>query len=164
MVAIPPILIFPLLCCSCILLIPETDGTTLDDCIMPLTAAVGLAIWWWLSHRWINPSSNINLYMAVTSMLFSHAHDQRCAHIIIPLLPDDLNLVAYHHMHHIHPTKNFGLTKPSDMIWDWFLNVDTIYRPSVLTKDETRASTTPREHNSQTTAAGRRTEDPFKEE
>ena len=60
----------------------------------------------------------------------SHAHDVRCARLMAPL-PDELNFVACHHVHHISPTNNFGLTEPSDMFWDWILGVSTIKKLAV---------------------------------
>ena len=36
-------------------------------------------------------------------------------------------LVSYH-VHHINPNRNFGLTEPSDRLWDWILGVNTIQK------------------------------------
>ena len=49
----------------------------------------------------------------------------RCARLMAPL-PDGLNFVAYHYVHHLSPSHNYGLTEPSDMFWDKMLGVNTI--------------------------------------
>ena len=40
--------------------------------------------------------------------------------------PPRLNFVAYHYVHHLSPGCNYGLTEPSDMVWDRLLGVSTI--------------------------------------
>ena len=55
----------------------------------------------------------------------SHASDVRCARLVAPL-PNSLNFVAYHYVHHLSPCNNFGLTEPSDLLWDWILGQKTI--------------------------------------
>jgi len=75
--------------------------------------------------------SNVSGYLVVCNTLMSHAHDVRCARLMAPL-PDSLNFVAYHRVHHLHPSRNFGLTEPSDLLWDFILGVRTILKPEGL--------------------------------
>ena len=76
-------------------------------------------------------ASNLVLYLYTCNILMGHAHDVRYARLMAPLPPDELNFVAYHYVHHISPTNNFGLTEPSDMFWDWILGVSTIKKLAV---------------------------------
>merc|ERR1719159_360608 len=69
--------------------------------------------------------SNLSEWLLLFNTLLSHAHDSRCASLILPV-PDSLNFAAYHRVHHINPAKNFGLTMPSDMLFDKLLGVRTI--------------------------------------
>eukprot|EP00971_Amphidinium_carterae_P098070 1940479-Amphidinium_carterae.1 len=41
---------------------------------------------------------------------------------------DIITLLAlrYHYVHHLSPCNNFGLTEPSDVIWDKLLGVNTV--------------------------------------
>ena len=109
-------------------------GTHLDDFLMPLTTAVGGFLYTLILHAVGLPTyigfSNLTLYIGMINNLLSHAHDIRCAKLIAPL-PDNLNFVAYHYVHHLNPNSNFGLTEPTDMLWDWILGVKTItkYNP-----------------------------------
>merc|ERR1712187_674856 len=76
----------------------------------------------------IDPSSafsNVTGYLIIFNTLLSHAHDTRCARLMAPL-PDSLNFVAYHYVHHLSPSNNYGLTEPSDLLWDFVLGVRTI--------------------------------------
>lgn len=106
-------------------------GTLLDDFLMPATTVVGGLLWVLLlgaaglEHE---AFSNLGVYLLICNTLMSHAHDVRCARLMAPL-PQGLNFVAYHWVHHISPSHNFGLTEPSDMLWDWLLGVSTIKQP-----------------------------------
>ena len=96
-------------------------GALLDDFLMPLTTSFGGALWAILLgcvglER--EAFSNVMEYLVIFNTLLSHAHDTRCARLMAPL-PDELNFVAYHYVHHLSPANNFGLTEPSDRIWDW---------------------------------------------
>ena len=116
-------------------------GTLLDDFLMPFTTAVGAFLYTVVLHAVCLPTyigfSNLTLYIGMINNLLSHAHDIKCAQLIAPL-PDNLNFVAYHYVHHLSPNSNFGLTEPTDMLWDWILGVKTItkYNP-----DDNNAST-----------------------
>lgn len=100
-------------------------GTSLDDMLMPFTTTIGQVLWWLLIRDYYDPWCNMILYLVVPATLFSHAHDARCAHLMVPGLPENLNFVAYHHLHHLEPSKHYGLTLPSDLFWDFVLGVDT---------------------------------------
>lgn len=103
-------------------------GALLDDFIMPLTTSFGGFIYICLLANFgleTQAFSNLTGYIVIFNTLMSHAHDTRCARLMAPL-PDDLNFVAYHYVHHLSPMHNFGLTKPSDIIWDRLLGVNTI--------------------------------------
>lgn len=78
------------------------------------------------------PTSNLTFLLLVVSTQLSHAHDVRCARLIAPGIPDGLNFVAYHYVHHCNPACNFGLSMVSDMIWDWILGVSTIQHLSQI--------------------------------
>ena len=103
-------------------------GALLDDFLMPASTIVGgfvfVAL---LSLVGLEGEafSSTGLYLMSFNILMSHAHDVRCARLLAPL-PDSLNFVAYHYVHHMRPSSNFGLTKPSDLLWDWLLGVRTI--------------------------------------
>ena len=103
-------------------------GALLDDFLMPATTIVGgflyVAL---LSLVGLEGEafSSVQLYLITFNILMSHAHDVRCARLLAPL-PDSLNFVAYHYVHHLRPSSNFGLTEPSDLLWDWLLGVRTI--------------------------------------
>lgn len=105
-------------------------GALLDDFLMPFSTSIGgLAYTMLLGLVGLEQEgfSNVAGYLMVLNTLLSHAHDTRCARLLAPL-PDDLNFVAYHYVHHLSPCHNFGLTKPSDLIWDRLLGVSTIRR------------------------------------
>jgi len=103
-------------------------GTLLDDFLMPFSTSVGGSVYTILLGLLgleDQAFSSVTAYLMVINLLFSHAHDIRCARLVAPL-PDELNFVAYHHVHHLSPKNNFGLTEPSDKLWDWLLGVRTI--------------------------------------
>ena len=77
--------------------------------------------------------SNVSGYLVIFNTLLSHAHDVRCARLMAPL-PDSLNFVAYHYEHHLSPSNNYGLTEPSDIIWDRILGVSTVRKPGFTAK------------------------------
>lgn len=109
-------------------------GNLLDDWLMPLTTTIGGFLYFLLLSQFGllgETGSNLTLYLMVFNTLLSHAHDIRCARLLAPL-PDELNFVAYHYVHHISPSQNFGLTEPSDQIWDYLLGVKTIVKPGDL--------------------------------
>ena len=79
----------------------------------------------WLGyHNVIN--SNLIMYLSAFHLQMSHGHDIRCAVLMTPMIPDELNFTAYHFVHHVSPSNNFGLTRLSDLIWDYVYGVSTI--------------------------------------
>ena len=96
---------------------------------MPFTTALGGFLYTILLGKVLGIEgqafSNLMGYLIVFNTLLSHSHDIRCARLLAPL-PDELNFVAYHYVHHISPSNNFGLTEPSDKLWDCLLGVKTI--------------------------------------
>jgi sterol desaturase/sphingolipid hydroxylase (fatty acid hydroxylase superfamily) len=103
-------------------------GTLLDDFLMPVTTILGGYLYLYLASLvGLEGScfSNFSLQLVLYNQLFSHSHDVRCASLVVPL-PDSMNFGAYHRVHHLHPSNNFGLTLPSDLIWDRILGVNTI--------------------------------------
>merc|ERR1711871_239753 len=118
-------------------------GTLLDDFLMPLTTTVGGALYTWLLGYFFGLESeafsNVSMYLLIFNTLLSHAHDIRCARLMAPL-PDTLNFVAYHYQHHLSPSHNFGLTEPSDIVWDKILGVSTIRAPTVAIADSKKQS------------------------
>lgn len=104
-------------------------GNLLDDFLMPSTTALGGFLYTILLSKVLGIEgqafSNLTGYLIVFNTLLSHSHDIRCARLLAPL-PDELNFVAYHYVHHISPSNNFGLTEPSDKLWDCLLGVKTI--------------------------------------
>jgi sterol desaturase/sphingolipid hydroxylase (fatty acid hydroxylase superfamily) len=105
-------------------------GHLLDDWLMPLTTTVGGFFYTFLLSQFGlmgEAFSNLTAYVMIFNTLLSHAHDIRCARLLAPL-PDELNFVAYHYVHHISPSQNFGLTEPSDQVWDYLLGVKTIVK------------------------------------
>lgn len=105
-------------------------GALLDDFLMPFCTCLGGTLYLiLLSLIGLQEQaySNVTGYLMIFNTLLSHAHDTRCARLLAPL-PDDLNFVAYHYVHHLSPCNNYGLTKPSDAIWDKLLGVNTIRR------------------------------------
>lgn len=103
-------------------------GALLDDFLMPASTIVGGFLYMWflgLAGLQAEAFSNVGSYLIVCNTLMSHAHDVRCARLMAPL-PDSLNFVAYHYVHHLSPCNNFGLTEPSDLLWDRVLGVRTI--------------------------------------
>ena len=115
-------------------------GTLLDDFLMPATATLGgfvCVLLLSLVGLEAEAASNLVVYLYTCNILMSHAHDVRCARLMAPL-PDELNFVACHHVHHISPTNNFGLTEPSDMFWDWILGVSTIKKLAVAEAEMSR--------------------------
>lgn len=113
-------------------------GTLLDDFLMPMTTAIGAVIFAELIH-WsgfqVYGSSNLSELLMLFNTMFAHAHDVRCANLMFPL-PNYLNFSAYHQVHHLNPGKNFGLTLPSDLIWDKLLGVQTATDPALLAEME----------------------------
>jgi len=103
-------------------------GALLDDFLMPFCTACGGCIYLMLLGTvgmQFEAFSNVTTYLMIFNTLLSHAHDTRCARLMAPL-PDELNFVAYHYVHHLSPRNNYGLTEPSDKIWDWICGVNTI--------------------------------------
>ena len=103
-------------------------GALLDDFLMPFTTLVGgflYVLLLGLAGLEAEAFSNVSGYLVIYNTLLSHAHDVRCSRLLAPL-PDSLNFVAYHYVHHLSPSNNYGLTKPSDLLWDWLLGVRTI--------------------------------------
>mmetsp|Transcript_941 Transcript_941/g.1553 ORF Transcript_941/g.1553 Transcript_941/m.1553 type:complete len:309 (+) Transcript_941:171-1097(+) len=89
-------------------------GNLLDDFLMPFTTTIGGFIYIWLLSQFGLESesfSNLTSYLLSFNILLSHAHDLRCARLLAPL-PDAVNFVAYHYVHHISPSHNYGLTEP----------------------------------------------------
>eukprot|EP00986_Skeletonema_menzelii_P008901 scaffold3901_cov135-Skeletonema_menzelii.AAC.7 len=102
-------------------------GNLLDDFLMPFTTTIGGFIYIWLLSQFGLESesfSNLTSYLLSFNILLSHAHDLRCARLLAPL-PDAVNFVAYHYVHHISPSHNYGLTEPNQF-WDYILGVKTI--------------------------------------
>ena len=111
-------------------------GALLDDFLMPVTTTVGGALYiLLLSLVGLQGEafSNVSGYLVIFNTLLSHAHDIRCARLMAPL-PDSLNFVAYHYEHHLSPSNNYGLTEPSDVIWDRILGVSTVRKPGFTAK------------------------------
>ena len=103
-------------------------GALLDDFLMPFTTAIGGFLYVCVLSLFsleAEAFSNVSGYLIIFNTLMSHAHDVRCARLMAPL-PDSLNFVAYHYVHHLSPSNNFGLTEPSDLLWDKILGVRTI--------------------------------------
>ncbi|KAJ1461225.1 hypothetical protein M885DRAFT_508106 [Pelagophyceae sp. CCMP2097] len=103
-------------------------GALLDDFLMPFSTIAGACLYaalMALAGLEGEAYSNVSSYLLVHNTLMSHAHDVRCARLMAPL-PDALNFVAYHRVHHLQPSSNFGLTEPSDLLWDWLLGVNTV--------------------------------------
>ncbi|CAE8641670.1 unnamed protein product [Polarella glacialis] len=103
-------------------------GAYLDDFMMPVTTIIGYFAYARLCcfiGMEASAFSNISEWLLLFNTLLSHAHDERCASLILPV-PDSLNFAAYHRVHHLNVAKNFGLTLPSDMVWDRILGVNTI--------------------------------------
>eukprot|EP00929_Paragymnodinium_shiwhaense_P010144 TRINITY_DN114644_c0_g1_i1.p1 TRINITY_DN114644_c0_g1~~TRINITY_DN114644_c0_g1_i1.p1 ORF type:complete len:318 (+),score=36.97 TRINITY_DN114644_c0_g1_i1:77-1030(+) len=103
-------------------------GELLDDFLMPITTTLGGYIYHWILMQCgfaDQAFSNVVGYLIIFNNILSHAHDVRCASLIVPL-PDSLNFAAYHRVHHLNPNANYGLTRPSDMFWDAVLGQDTI--------------------------------------
>lgn len=108
-------------------------GALLDDFLMPFTTTIGGLLYIILLKEVFGVDSkeafsNFTGYIMVYNTLLSHAHDIKCATLLAPLLPDSLNFIAYHFCHHISPSNNYGLTEPSDVLWDWILGVKTIVK------------------------------------
>lgn len=96
--------------------------------MMPATMTVGYFCYAWLAGVFgygAEVFSNVSEWLLLMNTLLSHAHDEKCASLILPV-PDSLNFAAYHRVHHLNVSKNFGLTLPSDIIWDKILGVNTI--------------------------------------
>ena len=103
-------------------------GTLLDDFLMPFTTTIGGILYVLAANQlgfMADSFSNVTAYLVVFNTVLSHAHDIRCSRLLAPL-PDELNFVAYHYVHHLSPANNFGLTEPSDKFWDYILGVKTI--------------------------------------
>lgn len=103
-------------------------GAFLDDFMMPFTMTIGYFGYAQLCAALGmagSAFSNLSEWLLLFNTLLSHAHDERCASLILPT-PDSLNFATYHRVHHINPARNFGLTLPSDIIWDKILGVNTI--------------------------------------
>ncbi len=71
------------------------------------------------------------LYVLLSQLPASHAHDSSQAYLVAPL-PEALNFVAYHRVHHISPGCNFGLMLLTDVFYDWLLGVKTVQSPASL--------------------------------
>eukprot|EP00873_Tetraselmis_striata_P022215 jgi/Tetstr1/442479/TSEL_030579.t1 len=120
-------------------------GTLLDDFLMPATTTIGGFLYIQLATLLGLQSaafSNFVEWLLLYNTLFSHAHDVRCANLIVPL-PPSMNFGAYHRVHHLQPGKNFGLTMPSDLIWDAILGCNTICNPAEPSNAATHAENTP---------------------
>ena len=103
-------------------------GTLLDDFLMPFTTTIGGMLYVLAANQFgfmAESFSNVTAYLVIFNTVLSHAHDIRCSRLLAPL-PDELNFVAYHYVHHLSPANNFGLTEPSDKFWDYVLGVNTI--------------------------------------
>lgn len=103
-------------------------GAYLDDFMMPVTMTIGYFAYARLAGALglgASAFSNVSEWLLLMNTLLSHAHDARCASLILPV-PDSLNFAAYHRVHHLNVARNFGLTLPSDIIWDKILGVNTI--------------------------------------
>lgn len=103
-------------------------GSLLDDFLMPFSTAIGGFLYvYLLSMAGLEAEaySNVSGYLIICNTLMSHGHDVRCARLMAPL-PDAVNFVAYHYVHHLSPCNNYGLTEPSDVLWDAVLGVRTI--------------------------------------
>lgn len=106
-------------------------GTYADDFLMPVTTTFGGLVYMLIAHQFGlagSTYSNLVDWLIIYNMLFSHAHDVRVANLLLPV-PPALNFAAYHRVHHLAPNNNFGLTLPSDLLWDKMLNVQTIRDP-----------------------------------
>jgi len=111
-------------------------GELLDDFLMPFTVTIGGGLYTvFASMIGCSAYSNVCEYLIIMATLLSHAHDTRCARLLAPL-PDELNFVAYHYVHHLTPSNNFGLTEPSDLFWDWLLGVNTIRKMTDLEESQ----------------------------
>jgi len=113
-------------------------GHALDDIIMAATIIVGFSATMVICTRLglgyaFNPLSNTAWYIYQVYLPYSHASDSRLAALIAPM-PEALNFAAYHHVHHQDPSKNYGLTLPSDLLWDTLLGARTIVMPSEFAK------------------------------
>ncbi|CAE8605698.1 unnamed protein product [Polarella glacialis] len=109
-------------------------GTYLDDFLMAVTTTFGAFLYVWLSSCvgcQMSANSNMVELLMAFNTLFSHPHDVRCASLIVPV-PNALNFAAYHRVHHIHHGSNFGLTLPSDLVWDALLGCKTIWNPAPI--------------------------------
>lgn len=104
-------------------------GNFLDDWLMPASTIVGGFVYVWFTAKLGFEDSaltNVSEMLLLVNTLFSHAHDLRCANLVLPFLPEGLNFAAYHRVHHLSPGNNFGLTRPSDLVWDRILGHKTI--------------------------------------
>jgi hypothetical protein len=113
-------------------------GALLDDFIMPVTMTFGYFVYHWLcanAGMAASAFSNVSEWLLLFNTLLSHAHDERCASLILPV-PDSLNFAAYHRVHHLNPARNFGLTVASDLIWDKILGVSTIEMDTKKAEEE----------------------------
>lgn len=120
-------------------------GTYIDDFFMPVTTTFGGFMYMMMASCFGmagSTYSNVVDWLIIYNMLFSHAHDVRVANLLLPV-PPALNFAAYHRVHHLAPGNNFGLTLPSDLIWDKLLNVQTIRDPveaaKAMEKDQPEA-------------------------
>ncbi|GFH58020.1 predicted protein [Chaetoceros tenuissimus] len=107
-----------------------------DDFLMAFTTVIGGILYFQVLQVFgmhSQMTSNFVEYMVVFNTLLSHAHDIRCAKLLAPV-PDEMNFVAYHYVHHLFPSNNFGLTEPSDKLWDWILGVETIMKVDTAMK------------------------------
>uniref|UniRef100_A0A7S4IHZ8 Fatty acid hydroxylase domain-containing protein n=1 Tax=Odontella aurita TaxID=265563 RepID=A0A7S4IHZ8_9STRA len=111
-------------------------GDIKDDLLMSVSINLGVIFYFYLASL---VGLEKSIFSTVTVLLnsfngmFSHAHDIRCAGLIVPLR-DEMNFAAYHRLHHLYPNCNFGLTMPSDLFWDKVLGQNTIIPPKVLKK------------------------------
>eukprot|EP00285_Hemiselmis_virescens_P014552 CAMPEP_0173393832 /NCGR_PEP_ID=MMETSP1356-20130122/22339_1 /TAXON_ID=77927 ORGANISM="Hemiselmis virescens, Strain PCC157" /NCGR_SAMPLE_ID=MMETSP1356 /ASSEMBLY_ACC=CAM_ASM_000847 /LENGTH=322 /DNA_ID=CAMNT_0014351913 /DNA_START=69 /DNA_END=1034 /DNA_ORIENTATION=- len=107
-------------------------GELADDVMMAGCVTVATYLLCWAMQRTnytFSLFSNTSWYLNQYFLVQSHASDARVANLLAPL-PEALNFAAYHHVHHVDPSLNYGLTLPSDMVWDALLGVRTIVLPT----------------------------------
>lgn len=112
-------------------------GELVDTLLMSSCVVIGNYVAFWIVHRVgysFNMLSNTVWYLYNYFLPQSHASDCRIANLLAPL-PEALNFAAYHHVHHVDPALNYGLTVPSDFLWDYILGVKTFVLPSQYQKE-----------------------------
>eukprot|EP01060_Flectonema_neradi_P008023 TRINITY_DN15727_c0_g1_i1.p1 TRINITY_DN15727_c0_g1~~TRINITY_DN15727_c0_g1_i1.p1 ORF type:complete len:311 (+),score=41.62 TRINITY_DN15727_c0_g1_i1:65-997(+) len=110
------------------------SGTVIDDIVMAFAVSCfGLPVYLHLlSFFSVSFSSLIStpvLYTAYHIAVYAHSHNTSLATLLIPFLPNSLNFIAYHNLHHLDPACNMGLTEVGDRVWDLLLREKTI-RPT----------------------------------